>query len=106
MSLVPSWSHKRAPEVGGEARIAITQDRLGHAVETTHLTHEQLRQLRRGDVRGGGDVVHHLGQLVDEHHDGIVARLRTRQRDDQVERHLLPRTIGYRQRLQQPIFAW
>ena len=80
-----------APEVSGEARITVAEDGLGHAVESHHLPHEERGQLRCGDGRRGGDVVHHLGQLVDEHHDGVVAGARARQLRDEVHAHLLPR---------------
>ena len=68
-------------------------------METTDFTHEDLRELRRGDIRGGSNVVHHLGELIHKYDHGVLARLRARKRDDQVERHLLPRTVGDRQRL-------
>ena len=52
------------PEVCSEARITIAEDRLRHSVQPNDLAHEERGQLRCSDVRGGGDVVHHLGQLV------------------------------------------
>ena len=62
---------------------------------------EDFRQLRSGNIRLRRDEVHHLGQLVDEHHDRIMARARLGQLRDQIHRHLLPRILGDRQRLQQ-----
>ena len=67
------------PEVCSEARITIAEDRLRHSMQPNDLAHEERGQLRCSDVRGGGDVVHHLGQLAHEHHDGVVAGTRTRQ---------------------------
>src|SRR5674476_173327 len=55
---------ERVPEVSRESRIAITQNRVGYAMQTNDLTHEDRRQLRCSDIRRRGDVVHHLRQLI------------------------------------------
>ena len=62
---------------------------------------EDLRQLRGRDFCLGGHEVHHLGQLVHEHDDRVVALAGLRQLRDEIHRHLLPRMVGDGQRLQQ-----
>jgi len=46
-------------------------------VVTNDFAEEQTGELGCGDGGDGGHVVDHLGQLVDEHDDGVVAAART-----------------------------
>ena len=69
---------KRAPEVSGETRVAVAEDGLGDAVVTNDFAKEEPGEFGCSDGGGGGDVVNHLGELVDEHDDGVVAAARTR----------------------------
>jgi len=84
-----------APEVSGEARVAVGEDGLRHAMQADDLAEEDRCELRCGDGGGGGGVVNHLSQLVDEDDDGVVAAAGARQLCDEIHTDLLPWTVGH-----------
>jgi hypothetical protein len=83
--------------VSGESRIAVAEDGLGDTVVTNHFTNEEPSKFGSRNRGGGGDVVNHLGEFIDEHHDGVVTATRTRKLSDEVHRDLLPWAVGNRE---------
>lgn len=62
-----------APEMSGETTIAVGEDGLEHIVMTDDLAKEEASEFGCGDGGGGRHGVNRLGELADQHDDGIVA---------------------------------
>ena len=90
-----------SPEVSREARVAVAEDGVGDAVVTNNLAKKEPGEFGRRDRGGGGDVVNHLGELVDEDDDGVVATPGPGKLSDEIHGHLLPRAVGDRERLRE-----
>ena len=83
---------ERLPEVCSEAWIAITDDALGHAMESHDTAEEQACCGRSIDACLAYDEMLELGQLAHEYQDRVVARTSTgRQTRDKIHRPRMPR---------------